>query len=190
MPKKVLILANSSSGLYDFRNELILELRKKYQVSVSVPVESSDKDKCGALEKIGCQILPTDLDRRGLNPFVDGRLFLKYCGLLRREKSDLVITYTIKPNIYGALACRIRRKTCCVNITGLGTTFQKQGFLRQLVIWLYRMALKKVKVVFFENAANRQIFIDEKIIPEEKTVCLYGAGVNLERYYLSPYPKE
>jgi hypothetical protein len=114
MPKKVLILANSSSGLYDFRNELILELRKKYQVSVSVPVESSDKDKCSALEEIGCQILPTDIDRRGLNPFVDGRLFLKYCGLLRREKSDLVITYTIKPNIYGALACRIRRKTCVI----------------------------------------------------------------------------
>ncbi len=190
MPKKVLILANSSSGLYDFRNELILELRKKYQVSVSVPVESSDKDKCSALEKIGCRILPTDLDRRGLNPFADGRLFLKYCGLLRSEKPDLVITYTIKPNIYGALACRISKKTCCVNITGLGTTFQKQGFLRQWVIWLYRTALKKVKVVFFENAANRQLFIDEKIVSAEKTELLSGAGVNLERYYLSPYPKE
>jgi galacturonosyltransferase len=125
-----------------------------------------------------------------VNPVTDFKLFLQYRRMLRKEKPDLVITYTIKPNVYGGMACRLRKIPYGVNITGLGTTFQNDGMLRKLVTKLYRVALKKAKVVFFENAANRQIFIDEKIIPEEKTVCLNGAGVNLERYYLSPYPKE
>lgn len=189
MQRKVLILANSSSGLYDFRNELICELGKQYQVVVSVPVESSGKDKCSHLEKIGCRIIPTDIDRRGLNPVTDFKLFLKYRGLLRREKPDLVITYTIKPNIYGGLACRIKRIPYGVNITGLGTTFQKKGMLRRLVTGLYRMVLSKAGVVFFENAANRQVFIEEKIVAKSKTVLLNGAGVNLERYAFRPYPE-
>lgn len=190
MSGKILILANSSSGLYDFRNELILQLAKEDQVVVSVPSEGNDQDKCGDLQKIGCRVLPISIDRRGIDPLKDLKLFWKYCRLLRQEKPKLVITYTIKPNIYGALACRIRGIPCCVNITGLGTTFQKQGLLRQLVTILYRTALKKVRKVFFENAANRQFFIDERIVTEEKTVLLSGAGVNLQRYDLRPYPQD
>ena len=190
MSEKVFILANSSSGLYDFRNELILRLTKDYQVTVSVPSEGNDQDKCGDLKSIGCCVIPVGIDRRGINPLKDLKLFWNYYRLLRQEKPKLVITYTIKPNIYGALACRIRKIPCCVNITGLGTTFQKQGFLRQLVILLYRTALKKAQRVFFENAANRQLFIDEKIVSEEKTVLLSGAGVNLQRYDLRPYPED
>lgn len=190
MSGKVLILANSSSGLYDFRNELILELAKEYQVVVSVPSEGDSQDKCGDLKKIGCRVLPVSIDRRGINPVKDLKLFWHYFRLLRWEKPDLVITYTIKPNVYGGMACRLRKIPYGVNITGLGTTFQNDGMLRKLVTRLYRMALKKAKVVFFENAANRQIFIDEKIIPEEKTVRLNGAGVNLDRYSLKPYPND
>lgn len=188
MPGKVLILANSSSGLYDFRNELIRELQKDRQVLVSVPVESAEKNKCSEIEALGCRIIPTAIDRRGINPITDFKLFLQYRRMLRREKPDLVITYTIKPNIYGGLACAMKKVPYCVNITGLGTTFQNEGLLRKLVTKLYRMALKKSRVVFFENAANRQIFIDEKIAPAEKTVRLNGAGVNLERYSFKPYP--
>lgn len=190
MPGKVLILANSSSGLYDFRNELIRELGKNNQVTASVPAESSDKNKCGDLEALGCSVIPTDIDRRGINPVTDLKLFLNYRKLLSKEKPDLVITYTIKPNIYGGMACRLKKIPYGVNITGLGTTFQNKGLLRSLVVRLYRMALKKAKVVFFENAANRQLFIDEKIVKESKAVLLSGAGVNLQRYTLQPYPQD
>lgn len=190
MQKKILILANSSSGLYDFRNELILEMAKDHRVLVSVPAEGNDKDKCNDLERLGCCVFPVSIDRRGINPVTDFQLFLTYRKMLRTEKPDLVITYTIKPNIYGGLACRFRKIPYCVNITGLGTTFQNDGLLRKLVTKLYRTSLKKSRVVFFENAANRQLFVDERIGPEEKTVLLSGAGVNLERYALKPYPKD
>ena len=186
MPNKVLILANSSSGLYDFRNELMTAILKKAEVAASVPME----DKTDEIVSLGCRIIPTDIDRRGINPVTDLKLLMRYRKMLRTEKPNLVITYTIKPNIYGGLACRMGKVPYAVNITGLGTAFQKQGLLRKLVTFLYKTALKKAKVVFFENAANRQIFIDEKIVTEEKCCLLSGAGVNLERYADTPYPAE
>ena len=187
---KVLILANSSSGLYDFRNELISELVKDHQVIVSVPVESGGKDKCDELKSLGCACVPTDIDRRGINPVTDLKLFRTYRRMLKAEKPDLVITYTIKPNIYGGMACRMAKVPYAVNITGLGTTFQNNGWLRRLVTFLYRTALKKAKVIFFENGGNRDIFVNEKIVPETKCCLLNGAGVNLERYPYRPYDKK
>lgn len=184
MNNKVLLLANSSSGLYDFRNELITELLRKGQVSASVP----EADKCDDLKALGCQMIHTEIDRRGLNAAKDIRLLFKYLKLLKQEKPDLVITYTIKPNVYGGLACRMARVPYVANITGLGTAFQKSGLLRRFVVLLYRCSLKKSKAVLFENVANKQLFVDEKIIPQEKCCVLNGAGVNLQRYALKPYP--
>ena len=185
MEKKILILANHSVGLYNFRGELLAELAKKAQVCASTP----DNGLFDELRALNCRIIETDIDRRGINPVTDLKLLLRYRKLLRQEQPDLVVTYTIKPNVYGGLACRMAEVPYGANITGLGTAFQSRGLLRTVVTWLYRMALKKAKVVFFENDANRRIFIDEKIIPPEKACLLSGAGVNLERFYFAPYPE-
>ena len=107
---------------------------------------------------------------------------------MKKIQPDLVITYTIKPNVYGGFACRILKIPYAVNITGLGTAFQKDGLLRKIVTRMYKVGCKKAKVVFFENAENRQIFIDEKIVREEQTCLLHGAGVNLDHFYLQDYP--
>lgn len=131
MPNKVLILANSSSGLYDFRNELMTAILKRSDLVASVP-NSGKMDEIAAL---GCKVIPTTVDRRGINPITDLKLLLRYRKMLRSEKPDLVITYTIKPNVYGGLACRMAGIPYAVNITGLGTTFQKQGLLRKLVVF-------------------------------------------------------
>ena len=183
---KVLILANNDIGLYQFRRELIAALREKHEVILSLP----DGDMVRPLEEMGCRFLDTPVDRRGINPVKDLGLLCRYWKLLRQEKPDLVITYTIKPNIYGGLVSRILRIPYAVNITGLGTAFQNPGLLRSLVTFLYKIALKKAKVVFFENAGNRQVLLDAKIVPEEKTCLLSGAGVNLEHYTYTPYPEE
>lgn len=140
------------------------------------------------LIRYGCDCIDIPVDRRGINPLKDLALFRQYRRIINQEKPDLVITYTIKPNIYGGLACRWAKVPYAVNITGLGTAFQNPGMLRKLVTHLYRMALKRVKVVFFENAENQQIFIDEKIVAKEKTCLLNGAGVNLDHYQVTEYP--
>ncbi len=184
---RILILANDSGGLYNFRKELIAELLKKEnKVSAYTP----NGDFVEELDKLGCKVNDLHLDRRGIDPRKDIKLFLSLCKIVSQEKPDLVITYTIKPNIYGGAVCRLKKIPYAVNITGLGTAFERQGFLRKIVTTMYKIALKKAKVVFFENSENMQLFIDKRIIRKERAKLLNGAGVNLDRFGLVPYPKD
>ena len=182
----VLILANYDVGLYQFRKELIQELLKDHDVTISLPYG----DLVSPLIEIGCGFLDTPVDRRGINPVTDLKLFLCYRRMLRKVNPDLVMTYTIKPNIYGGLACRLAGIPYAANITGLGTAFQKQGLLRELVVTMYKLALKKAKVVFFENCENLKTLVSENIVRREQCKLLNGAGVNLEHYSPAPYPME
>lgn len=181
---KILILANHDIGLYQFRKELIQELLKEHEVLISLP----NGEFINKLKQMGCKFIDTKVDRRGINPIKDLSLIISYYKLIKHVKPDLVITYTIKPNIYGGMVCRLLGVNYAVNITGLGTAFENEGLLRKFVIKLYTIACKKAKVVFFENEENRQIFIRNKIVKESQTYRLNGAGVNLDHYRVLPYP--
>ena len=182
---RVLILTNMDIGLYKFRKELIEELLKHgHEIYLSLP-------KGGMVEpfvKMGCAFINTPIDRRGINPKTDFKLFLQYKRMMKDVNPDLVITYTIKPNIYGGIASLISGKEYAENITGLGTAFERKGFVLALVINLYKIALKKAKVVFFENSGDRNEMVSLKCCKKEKTIVLKGAGVNTELYCYQPYP--
>lgn len=182
---RVMILANFDLGLYQFRKELIEELLKENEVIISLPYG----ELVEPLKEMGCKFIDTPVDRRGINPATDLKLLNEYRRLLKVENPDLVITYTIKPNVYGGLVCRLAHIPYAVNITGLGTAFENGGLLKKIVTSMYKVACKKAKVVFFENEENRQIFIREKIVKEAQTHRLNGAGVNLEKYQVSEYPE-
>lgn len=185
MKKKILILANNASGLYDFRNELLLRLLQEYEVHVSLP----DGEEVPEIAQEGCIVHPIKLDRRGMNPVRDSILFLDYWKLIRKWKPVVVLTYTIKPNIYGSLCCRILRVPYLVNITGLGTAFEKEGILRKLVTFLYRLALKEASCVFFQNTRNQSLF-NSFGIRGRKECLVPGSGVNLDRHCQEEYPEE
>lgn len=182
---KIVIIANSSKGLFNFRQELIQKLLEKNEVVAVTPNNGSVDE----LESLGCKVIEISIDRRGLNPVKDYSLFGNYIKILKTEKPELVITYTIKPNIYGGIAARILKIQYTGNITGLGTAFQRKGLLKFLVIQLYKIAFKKAKVIFFENSENRDLFVDKKIIDVNKSCLLSGAGVNLNRFKVTEYPK-
>lgn len=182
--KKVLILTNNSAGLYNFRNELISELLKTHDVTAVTPVGT----KVDLLTELGCRVRNIALERRQINPFKDIKLTGEYKKIIAEEKPDFVITYTIKPNIFGSIACKKMDIPYFVNITGLGTTFQKTGVVRYAVIRMYRYALMKARTVFFENESNRDTFTANHIVDEKRTSVLHGAGVNLKRYPLLEYP--
>ena len=181
--RRILILANSASGLYDFRNELILRLLKEYEVHIALP----DAEKVPELAKEGCIIYHTPIDRRGMNPKKDFQLMLQYKKLMKQIKPDCVLTYTIKPNIYGNLCCRMLKIPYIVNITGLGSAFENGGLIQRLVVFLYRNALKKASCVFFQNETNRQIMEDFGI-KGKKSRLVPGSGVNLDRHAFEEYP--
>lgn len=187
MKKRIVFIGNNSGGLYGFRHELMEEfVLRGYEVTALTPFDT----KVEELNKLGITVIETPLKRRSINPAEDLKLLFLYWKLLRKIKPDLVITYTIKPNIYGGLVCRCLKISYASNITGLGTTFQKEGVLKRLAIFLYKVGLKKAKTVFFENAENKRIFINVGIVKEENSCLLNGAGVNLEHYQIADYPVE
>lgn len=186
MSERILVLGNSSDGLYGFRKELLEALAEKGEVWASVPNNGWFTE----LEGQGCHVIETPVDRRGINPATDLKLLLRYIRMIRERKPTRVMTYTIKPNIYGGLACQLLRVPYAVNITGLGTTFQKTGLLRTVVTTLYKLALRGAQVVFFENQGNMQKLLELGIVREQQCRLLNGAGVNLERYPVAAYPAD
>lgn len=182
--KKILILANNDVGLYKFRKELIQSLLLDNEVYISLPYGNLVDE----LIKLGCHFIDTPIDRRGINPITDLKLLNQYRKILNQVNPDLIVTYTIKPNIYASLVARMKHIEYAVNITGLGTAFQSENLLKKLIVSMYKMALKKVKIVFFENIENRDIFVRERIVDQDKTCLLKGAGVNVEEYLFTEYP--
>lgn len=183
---KILILSNYANGLYLFRRELLRAFEQEgYAIAVSVPTD----ENCPKLRALGVRVIPTEFERRGNNPVHDLKLFLRYLLLLKQEKPDRVLTYTIKPNLYGGLACRIRKIPYLVNVTGLGTALEEPGILGKVLLRFYRIAAKGACCVFFQNEANRR-FMLERGIGTGRDRLLPGSGVNLEENPLRDYPSE
>lgn len=183
---QILILANHSGGLYDFRKDLIAELKKQASVTVAVP----HNDRWEELQLLADRVIELPVDRRGMNPVRDAKLFRRYRKMLRTVKPDLVLTYTVKPNVYGGLACRMAHVPYAVNITGLGSALENGGLLRKFVLALYRPALAGAKTVFFENAGNRDDLVATGVVPQGRDVVLHGAGVNLDDFPCAAYPQD
>lgn len=185
--KKILILANNSIGLYNFRFELVEHLIKKgYEVYFSLP-ESIDDEKVKLLIMAGAKHIETKINRRGINPYKEFQLLYNYRKLISKIKPDLIITYTIKPNIYGTYLAGIKNIPSLMNITGLGTAFTKP-IIKDLIIHLYKYTCRMAKIVFFENESNRKFFLDNRIVDINKTVLLPGSGVNTFKF--KPLKKE
>lgn len=189
----ILIICNCASGLEAFRGMLIRELIKEGNtVSAIIPLVDIQKELISEkrIEEMGCRLIHIPMERRGMNPIHDLKLMIAYACAIEQERPDLVITYTIKPNAYGGIACRLLHVPYAANITGLGTAFQNDGLLRKFVSTLYKIALKKARVIFFENEENQQIILNAGIIRKEQAYLLNGAGVDLERFSCQPYPEE
>ncbi len=182
---KVVILGNKDRDLLNFRQETIIELVKNHQVLVVSP----KGDYGEQLEALGCSVHSIELSRHGKNPLEEIKLFLSYMSFLKKEKPDMVFPFSIKPNLYGSLACRILKIPCAPNITGLGVAMNNGGFVKNLLLKMYKVCLKKSHTIFFQNSANLQYFKDKGFV-KDNYVLLPGSGVNLDRYPYEEYPQD
>ena len=184
--KKVLIAINFDEGLFNFRKELIEALvAAAYEVHIALP----DGEYIPRLKQMGCIFHETAFRRRGKNPFQECRLIARYGRILKEVRPDVVLTYTIKPNLYMGMLCGMRRIPYITTITGLGTAVEGTGLLQKMTQMMYRMAMRKASVVFFQNAANEKLFTDRKIAPGKHRM-LPGSGVNLEHFSYQGFPAE
>lgn len=186
MPKKVLIFANSSVGLYSFRCELLQKfIADGNEVYCALPFGNRIED----LVEMGCNCIDVKMSRRGINPFEDFSLILKYIKLIRKIKPDVVLCYTIKPNVYGGMACQFLRKPYVVNITGLGNAIENKGILQKIALFLYKVGLRKASKVFFQNSENQKFMLENGIVKVENEL-LPGSGVNINKHCFEEYPPE
>lgn len=182
--KTILILVNHEIVIYNFRRELVERLLKDgHRVIISSP----GGEKIENLVEMGSEHDEIEMNRHGINPFEERKLLKYYERIMKQYKPDIVFGYTIKPNIYGAMAAKKFNIPFVANITGLGTAVENPGILQKITIQMYKKAFSKIQTVFFQNKENRQFFIDNNIAMG-KHKLLPGSGVNLEYFYLQEYP--
>ena len=182
---RVLFLVNHDVVIYNFRLELVERLLADgHEVHISSPYGERIDD----LILLGCYYHQINISRHGINPAEELKLILCYKKLLKDIKPDIVFTYTIKPNVYGGIACSLANIHFVANITGLGTAVENGGAVQKITLLLYKIAFRKVQKVFFQNADNMQFFAKNKIAVGKQ--LLPGSGVNLNRFQILKYPSD
>ncbi|MGL4865411.1 MAG: glycosyltransferase family 4 protein [Cetobacterium sp.] len=183
MKKRVLLISNTVGVIYKFKFELLEELIKEgYEVYLFAQNEDEDK-YVEEIKNIDINYIEIKMSRRGLNPLKDGVLFLKYLYKILKIKPNFIYTFTIKPNLYGALIARILNIKSSSTVTGLGTIFQRENFVSKILKAFYKESFKDTKGIFFENNDNLEFFIKNRIIKKEKAILVPGSGVNLKKFY-------
>ena len=170
---------NSAWNLLNFRSGLIRALVAEGYVVVAV---APDDAYSARLSELGCRFVPLPMDNQGTHPLRDLLLTFRFWRLLRRERPDVMLAYTVKPNVYGSLAAGLLGIPVMNNIAGLGAVFIKGGWLARLVRGLYRLALRRSAKVFFQNRDDRALFVDAGLVKPEQTDLLPGSGIDLARF--------
>ena len=170
---KIVFIGNTDFAIYNYRYEF---LKRLISDGHSVTVITPEGQYVQEMKEMGCDYYEVAIDRRGTNPIKDLKIIKTYKKLFKQITPDYVLSYTIKPNIYGAIACKKLGIPCIPNVTGLGTAVENKGWKQKLTLMLYKIAFKKVKTIFFQNAENMQFFIDHALYPE-KHKLLPGSGV-------------
>ena len=182
---RILFLVNHDVVIYNFRLELVERLLEEgYEVHISSPYGERIDD----LIALGAKYHEIEIDRHGMNPVKELSVLLNYKRLIHEIRPAVVLGYTIKPNIYGAMAAGSAGVPFVANITGLGTAVENGGLKQKIMVALYKLAFVKVQCVFFQNEEN-EAFFRENHIAIGKHDMLPGSGVNLERFPYTPLPE-
>jgi glycosyltransferase involved in cell wall biosynthesis len=184
--KKVVILSNHHAYTYNFRKEIIQRLiDEHYKVYVVLPYG----EKVEFLKEMGCEFIDLPLDRRGMNPITDLKLLINYHKVIKQIKPDAVLSYTVKPNIYGGIVCRLLNVPFFPNVTGLGSAVEDDSLIQKVLLQMYRFAYKKASCIFFQNDENQQFF-QKKMPAIKNSRIIPGSGVNTQYFSLLPYPSD
>jgi glycosyltransferase involved in cell wall biosynthesis len=180
---KIALVANTAWYLANFRLNLAHALQEAGYEVIAIAPPGTDSAR---IEAAGIRFIPLPMDNKGTNPARDLALFHRLVRLLRQERPAVLLGYTIKPNVYGGLACRMLRIPSIHNISGLGTVFIRDTWITRLVKTLYRQGLKNARTVFFQNPDDRDLFLKLGMVCAGQAQSLPGSGVDLERF--SPCP--
>ena len=190
--KKIIIVAPISKSLINFRGDLIQDMKNKGYNVITVSPDLSE-EYLNIFQQKKIVNIPINFQRNRINPFYDLLSIVKLFKIFRKQTPDIVLSYTIKPVIWGGLVSKFFKTNFYALITGTGFVFYgvslKRKLLRILVIFLYRFALKKSKAVIFQNIDDLNLFVAKDIVPKLKTHLVDGSGVNIEKFNYTIPPK-
>ncbi|MEA3490831.1 MAG: glycosyltransferase family 4 protein [Campylobacterota bacterium] len=177
--RKIVISSNTSWFIYNFHRELASVMQSQgYQVVVVAPRDDYSKK----LEKLDIEFYDIGISNKGTHPIEDIKLFFRFYKLYRSISPDLILHYTIKPNIYGTMAAGVLTVPTISTIAGLGTVFLNNKLSSHIARLLYKVALRIPKRVFFLNSYDRKLFLDSNIVKVEKTGLIPGSGIDTEKF--------
>jgi glycosyltransferase involved in cell wall biosynthesis len=176
---KIAFCINTAWNIYNFRRILIEEfILRGHEVHCIAPPD----DYVGKLKDLGCEFHEIKLRSKGSNPFQDLRFGIELSNTLKRIKADILLSYTIKPNIYGTLFQSFHKVPIIANVSGLGTIFIRKNLTSLLAKTLYRIALRKAQVIFFQNKDDQELFEELGLIKPNKSQLIPGSGIDLSRF--------
>lgn len=184
---KILVSVNAAWNVWNFRRPIVEALLADgHEVIVLAPSD----DSVPKLQALGCNFRHLEMCVKGLNPLKDSLLLLRMAKAFRETGPDVVLSFTIKNNVFGALAAKFTGLPFVPNVTGLGTAFLSGGHLERLAVALYKVAFRKVPIVFFQNEDDRNLFFKRGLATQAQARLLPGSGIDLEFFAASPYPTE
>jgi glycosyltransferase involved in cell wall biosynthesis len=176
---KIAIVLNTSWNIYNFRMNFIRALQAEgHEIHTIAPLDHYTPH----LLKAGCHHHPVRMDSRGANPIKDFALIIELALIYRKLRPDIILHYTIKPNVYGTLAAAMLKIPVINNVCGLGTVFLKDNLTSFIAVLLYRISFRFARKVFFQNPEDKALFISRKLVSEKTSDLLQGSGIDLARF--------
>lgn len=184
---KILFFSNSVKNYLEFRLGLIKKLiENNNEIFIIIPNKKITKEE-NNLTSLGVNLIRLDLSRHGSFFLSEIFLFIKIYLIYRKIKPDYALHFTIKPNIYGSIICKILKINCINNITGLGTVFINKKFYKKLYFFLYKLSLKNSYHSFFQNQYDLRYFRKHRMIQNNYSL-IPGSGVDIDFYTSNSYP--
>jgi glycosyltransferase involved in cell wall biosynthesis len=176
---RIAIVLNTSWNIYNFRMNFVKALQANgHEVHTIAPVD----DYTHFLTEAGCKHHAVRMDSRGANPIKDSALIVELYSIYRRIRPDIILHYTIKPNVYGTLAASMLRIPVINNVCGLGTVFLKDNLVSSIAIFLYKISFRFAKKVFFQNSDDLKLFLDKKLVRKDAVDLVPGSGIDLLKF--------
>jgi len=183
----IAIVINTAWNIFNFRLGLMHALKREGYRVVAIAPRDAYSEK---IEAAGFTYIPIEMNNKGTNPFEDLKLTASLYACYKKLSPDLILHYTIKPNIYGSMAARLLGIPTISNISGLGTVFLEERLSSHIAQYLYKIALSMPQKVFFQNPHDRELFLEKRLVPQEKTALLPGSGINLKQFGKAPCKTE
>jgi glycosyltransferase involved in cell wall biosynthesis len=182
---KIAVVANTAWYLYNFRRNLMSALRDDGHRVLGV---SGDGEFAHRLHDEGFEHHAVPFSATGTHPWRETATVLALRRALRRERADLVLSYTPKGNIYAALAGVGAPWRQVMNVSGLGRAFTGSDVIGRLVAGLYRVTMGRAEWVFFQNDDDRWMFLERGFVAASRSSRLPGSGVDLQAFAAAPMP--